>query len=81
MSDMSEESERWTVRRMLERAASLVGDVIKDLAVSALLFVGTFVFVTVVSAGLLWWYSWPLILAPVGGFIVLGVMLMLRLET
>ena len=53
MSDMNGEPDRWTVRGMLEGAASLVGDVIKDLAVSALLFVGTFVFVTVVSAGLL----------------------------
>lgn len=37
----------------------------------------TFLFATLVSAGLLWFYEWPLFLAPVGGFVVLGVMLAL----
>jgi hypothetical protein len=30
-----------------------------------------------VTAGMLWYYQWPLFLSPVGGFIVLGVMLLL----
>ena len=37
----------------------------------------TFLLATLVSAGLLWFYEWPLFLAPVGGFVVLGVMLAL----
>jgi hypothetical protein len=37
----------------------------------------TFIVGTMVSAGMLWFYEWPLLLAPVGGFIVLGVMLVL----
>ena len=36
---------------------------------------GSFVFAAAVSAGMLWFYDWPLLIAPVGGFIVLGVML------
>jgi hypothetical protein len=42
-----------------------------------LVVVGTFVFATAVSAGMLLFYEWALFLAPVGGFIVLGVMLVL----
>jgi hypothetical protein len=32
---------------------------------------------TTVSVGMLWLYEWPPFLAPVGRFIVLGVMLVL----
>jgi uncharacterized membrane protein YgdD (TMEM256/DUF423 family) len=52
-------------------------DIFKSVAESLLVVVGTFVFATTVSAGMLWFYEWPLFLAPVGGFIVLGVMLVL----
>ena len=50
-------------------------DIFKSVAESLLVVVGTFIFATAVSAGMLWFYEWPLFLAPVGGFIVLGVML------
>ena len=50
-------------------------DLFKSVAESLLVVVGTFVFATTVSAGTLWFYDWPLFIAPVGGFIVLGVML------
>ena len=50
-------------------------DIFKSVAESLLVVVGTFVFATTVSAGMLWFYEWPLFIAPVGGFIVLGVML------
>lgn len=50
-------------------------DLFKSVAESLLVVVGTFVFATAVSAGMLWFYEWPLFIAPVGGFIVLGVML------
>ncbi|MBT5134708.1 MAG: hypothetical protein HOM33_04365 [Halieaceae bacterium] len=36
-----------------------------------------FFFATFASAGLLWHYEWPLVLSPVGGLIVVGVMLAL----
>lgn len=52
-------------------------DIFKSVAESLLVVVGAFVFATTVSAGMLWFYEWPLFLAPVGGFIVLGVMLVL----
>ena len=52
-------------------------DIFKSVAESLLVVMGTFVFATTVSAGMLWFYEWPLFLAPVGGFIVLGVMLIL----
>ena len=52
-------------------------DISKSVAESLLVVMGTFVFATIVSAGMLWFYEWPLFLAPVGGFIVLGVMLVL----
>jgi hypothetical protein len=42
-----------------------------------LVVVLTFCFATAVTAGMLWYYQWPLFLSPVGGFIVLGVMLLL----
>ena len=52
-------------------------DIFNSVAESLLVVMGTFVFATTVSAGMLWFYEWPLFLAPVGGFIVLGVMLVL----
>lgn len=56
---------------------SFLRDLLKDIASSMLVVVLTFLLATVVSAGLLWFYEWPLILAPLGGFVVLGVMLAL----
>ena len=50
-------------------------ELFESVAESLLVVVGTFVFATAVSAGMLWFYEWPLFLAPVGGFVVLGVML------
>ena len=62
---------RGTLRHVLR----LFADLFKSVAESLLVVVGTFVFATTVSAGMLWFYEWPLFIAPVGGFIVLGVML------
>ena len=56
---------------------SFLGDFLKDVASSMLVVILTFCLATLVSAGLLWFYEWPLFLAPVGGFVVLGVMLAL----
>ena len=50
-------------------------DIFKSVAKGMLVVAGTFVFATAVSAGILWFYNWPLFFAPVGGFIVLGVMM------
>lgn len=50
-------------------------ELFESVAESLLVVVGTFVFATAVSAGMLWFYEWPLFLAPVGGFVVLSVML------
>ena len=53
-------------------------DIFKSVAESLLVVVGIFVVATTtVSVGMLWFYEWPPLLAPVGGFIVLGVMLVL----
>ena len=41
----------------------------------------TFLLATIVSAGLLWFYEWPLFLAPLGGLVVLGVMLALSYDS
>lgn len=51
------------------------GDIAKDVASSLLVVVLTFAFATAISAGMLWYYGWPLFLSPIGGFIVLGIML------
>ena len=59
----------------LRHVLRLFADLFKSVAESLLVVVGTFVFATTVSAGMLWFYEWPLFFAPVGGFIVLGVML------
>ena len=56
---------------------TLISDILKDVASSMLVVVLTFCFATAVTAGMLWYYQWPLFLSPVGGFIVLGVMLLL----
>lgn len=56
---------------------TLISDIFKDVVASMLVVVLTFCFATVVTAGMLWYYQWPLFLSPVGGFIVLGVMLLL----
>ena len=47
-------------------------DIFKSVAESLLMVVGTFVFATTVSAGMLWFHEWSVFLAPLGGFIVLG---------
>tara|TARA_E500000178_G_C16475737_1_gene510793 strand:- start:275 stop:502 length:228 start_codon:yes stop_codon:yes gene_type:complete len=60
---------------------SFLGDFLKDVASSMLVVILTFCLATLVSAGLLWLYEWPLILSPVGGFVVLGVMLALRYDS
>ena len=59
--------------------SSIVGffsDILKGVAESLLVVVLTFLFATAVTAGMLWYYEWPLFLSPVGGFVVLGVMLL-----
>ena len=56
---------------------AFMSDIVKDLASSMLVVLLTFCFATAVTAGMLWYYQWPLFLSPVGGFIVLGVMLLL----
>ena len=60
---------------------SFLGDFLKDVASSMLVVILTCCLATLVSAGLLWLYEWPLILSPVGGFVVLGVMLALRYDS
>ena len=65
------------VKGVLAHVMRFFSDIFKSVAESLLVVVCTFVFVTTVSAGMLWFYEWPLFLAPVGGFIVLGVMLVL----
>lgn len=56
---------------------TFTSDIFKDVASSMLVVLLTFCFATAVTAGMLWYYQWPLFLSPVGGFIVLGVMLLL----
>ena len=55
---------------------AFMSDIVKDLASSMLVVLLTFCFATTVTAGMLWYYQWPLFLSPLGGFIVLGVMLL-----
>ena len=64
-------------RSFLSSIGSFLADLFKEIASSMFVVVLTFLFATLVSAGLLWFYEWPLFLAPVGGFVVLGVMLAL----
>ena len=62
---------------LLAHAIRFFSDIFKSVAESFLVVMATFIVATMVSVGLLWFYEWPLFLAPVGGFIVLGVMLVL----
>lgn len=64
-------------RSFLSSIGSFLADLSKDIASSMFVVVLTFLLATIVSAGLLWSYEWPLFLAPLGGFVVLGVMLVL----
>ena len=64
-------------RSFLSSIGSFLADLLKDIASSVLVVVLTFLLATIVSAGLLWLYEWPLFSAPLGGFVVLGVMLAL----
>lgn len=61
---------------LLAGVARFFSDILEDVAASLLVVVLTFSFATAVTAGMLWYYQWPLLLSPVGGFIVLGVMLL-----
>ena len=60
----------------LSGVSRFLSDIFKDVAASLLVVMLTFCFATAVTTGILWYYQWPLILSPVGGFIVLGVMLL-----
>lgn len=62
-------------RSLLSPIGSFLADLLKEIASSMFVVVLTFLLATLVCAGLLWFYEWPLFLAPVGGFVVLGVML------
>ena len=64
-------------RSLLSPVVSVLGDLLKNIASSMFVIILTFLLATIVSAGLLWFYEWPLFLAPLGGFVVLGVMLAL----
>jgi len=64
-------------RSFLSSIGSFLADLLKDIASSMFVVALTFLLATIVSAGLLWFYEWPLFLAPLGGFVVLGVMLAL----
>ena len=63
-------------RGLLSGLVRFLSDIFKDVAASLLVVTLTFLFATAVTAGMLWYYEWPLFLSPVGGFIVLGVMLL-----
>ena len=63
-------------REFFSALLAFVSDIVKDLASSMLVVLLTFCFATAVTAGMLWYYQWPLVLSPVGGFIVLGVMML-----
>ena len=63
-------------RGLLSGLLRFLSDILKDVAASLLVVTLTFLFATAVTTGMLWYYEWPLFLSPVGGFIVLGVMLL-----
>lgn len=67
---------REDVSSVLSGITRFLGDIVSEVASSLVVVVLTFLFATAVSAGMLWMYEWPLFLSPVGGFIVLGVMLL-----
>ena len=64
-------------RSFLTSIASFLSDLLKEIVSSMFVVMLTFLLATFVSAGLLWFHDWPLVLAPVGGFVVIGVMLAL----
>lgn len=64
-------------RSFLGSIGSFLADLFREIASSMFVVALTFLLATIVSAGLLWFYEWPLFLAPLGGFVVLGVMLAL----
>lgn len=63
-------------RGFLSGLVRLFSEIVRDVAASLFVVVLTFCFATAISASVLWYYQWPLVLSPVGGFIVLGVMLL-----
>lgn len=63
-------------RSVLSSIGRFFGDIAKDVLASFSIVVLTFCFATAVTAVTLWYYQWPLFLSPVGGFVVLGVMLL-----
>ena len=63
--------------KLVNNVFNVLIDIFKSVSESVLVVAGTFVLATIVSAGMLWFYDWPLFIAPVGGFIVVGVMLAL----
>ena len=63
--------------KLVNNVFNVLIDIFKSVSESVLVVAGTFVLATIVSTGMLWFYDWPLFVAPVGGFIVLGVMLAL----
>ena len=63
------------IPRAIVGLVRFLSDILKDVAAS-LLVVTHLPLATAVTAGMLWYYEWPLFLSPVGGFIVLGVMLL-----
>lgn len=67
---------REDVSSVLLGITRFLGDIVSEVASSLVVVVLTFLFATAVSAGMLWMYEWPLFLSPVGGSIVLGVMLL-----
>ena len=71
---MSQDDKRGS---FLSSIVSFLADLLKDIASNMLVVALTFLLATLVSAGLLCFYEWPLFLAPVSGFVVLGVMLAL----
>ena len=61
---------------LLSSVVGFFSDILKGVVESLLVVVLTFLFATAITAGTLWYYKWPLFLSPVGGFVVLGVMLL-----
>ena len=76
MSNDSELNQTGDARGVIANLVRFLNDILKDVAASLLVVVLTFCFATAVTAGIFWYYQWPLFLSPVGGFIVLGVMLL-----
>ena len=64
-----EEKNETVVTGVLAHLICFFADLFKSVAGSLLVVVSTFVFVATVSAGMLWFYKWPVFLAPLGVFI------------